>query len=118
MGTETLDVVIAICLICAVAAVVAAIAAITVWRAASKAVNDIDALSESVTRIEAASVVGDRHVLRHQDLNGIHGKINAIAENVAHLKGTQDAQYKALFEQLRVLQESLVRRPYPGDPRG
>lgn len=118
MGTEILNIVIAICLICAIAAVVAAIAAIAIWRSASKVVTDVDALSDSVARLEASSESEERHMLRPRDLGGIHDKINVIATEVANLRGTQDAQYKALFEQLRILQENFVRRPYPGEHRG
>ena len=73
--------------------------------------EQIDEMQEAIARIEASSEADDKHLLRPRDLGAIHEKVNLIAQDLANMKGKQDAQYNALREQLQIMQHTFVRQP-------
>jgi hypothetical protein len=71
--------------------------------------EQIDQMQDAIARIEASNEADEKHTLRPRDLGGMHEKINLIAQDLANVKGKQDAQYLALREQLTLLQHTFNR---------
>jgi septal ring factor EnvC (AmiA/AmiB activator) len=64
----------------------------------------------AIARIEAHQETEGAHVLRPRDLGAIHEKINVVAHELAATRAQSQTETRMLSEQLRVIQDMLMKR--------
>lgn len=117
-----------VAIVCALCAVISATVCVMIWRKArsgdlGKQIadgdarvrahaeqllgdirDDVNGVRDSIARIECHAAAEDKHLLRARDLTPLHERVNRVAETLAETRAQSSAEYRALGEQMRVLQ--------------